>query len=180
MRKRIIWIIALAGTLASGCTSAISDAVLQKVNPHITFEALKEEPRSYRGELVLLAGVIVNTTVTPAGAVLEVYQTEMDWEHRPENPDLSEGRFLVQHKGFLDPEIYSQGRKVTVAGKVLGKRVMKLGEMEYAYPLIEAEELHLWKKREPLPGDPYPWYPMGGPWGVWGPWYPWYYPYGYY
>ena len=67
---------------------------------------------------------------------------------------------------------------VTVAGKVTGAKTMKLGELEYRYPCIKIEEIHLWKeKKPPSYYDPYPWYPMGGPWGYWGPWAP-YYPIG--
>jgi starvation-inducible outer membrane lipoprotein len=46
-----------------------------------------------QGQTVLLAGVIVKTTNTPTGAILEIYQTEMDWEDRPIHTD-------VQREGF--------------------------------------------------------------------------------
>jgi outer membrane lipoprotein len=165
--------------LGCGCTPIIPRTVLEQVNRAITFEALKENPAAYKGQTVLLAGVIVKNTNTPAGATLEVYQTEMDWEDRPIHTDISKGRFLVDYADFLDPEIYSKERQITVAGKVLGVRFLTLGEMEYPYPVVAAEAIHLWKKIKPLPYDPYPWYPMGSPW-AWGPWGfggPWYGPY---
>jgi len=52
--------------------------------------------------------------------------------------------------------------------------------MEYPYPLILAEAIHLWKKIKPLPYDLNPWYPMGARWAPWGMWGPWYGPYWYY
>ncbi len=177
---RIISVIVLTAAMASGCASVISTGVLERVNSDITFEALKKAPQSHKGEVVLLAGVIVDTTLTPTGATLEIYQTGMDWENRPKNPDRSEGRFLAEYQGFLDPEIYSRGRQVTVAGKILGVKVKKLGEMDYAYPLLRAEEIYLWEKEKPLPRGPYPGYDPWGPWGFWGPWYPRYSPYWYY
>lgn len=170
----------ITGLLGSSCQTIIPKAVLEKVNRDITFKALKENPWTYEGEIVLLAGVIVKTTNTPSGATLEIYQTEMDWEDRPIHVDISRGRFLVEYNEFLDPEIFRKQRQVTIAGEILGVKVVKLGEMEYPYPLIRAEAIHLWKKIKPLPYDPNPWYSVGAPWGPWGMWGPWYGPYWYY
>ncbi len=177
---RMILVILTMGLSGWGCATIIPRAVLERVNGDITFEALKKNPAAYEGQVVLLAGIIVRTTNTPGGAALEIYQTEMDWEKRPTRTDVSEGRFLAEYHDFLDPEIYSKQRQVTIAGKVLGVKHMKLGKMDYPYPLIRAEAIHLWKKTKPLPYDPYPWYPMGAPWGPWGMWGPWYTPYWYY
>jgi outer membrane lipoprotein len=180
MMIRMLMAMLMLGLVGSGCATIIPKAVLEKVDRNITFEALKENPLAFEGRMVLLAGVIVKTTNTPTGATLEIYQTEMDWEYRPIHVDVSKGRFLVEYGDFLDPEIYKQQRQVTIAGKVIGVKLLKLGEMDYPYPLIRAEAIHLWKKIKPLPYDPNPWYPMGAPWGPWGMWGPWYSPYWYY
>lgn len=183
-RQKWIWAliwggVLLTGIAASGCTSVISSAVLKKIHRDISFEAIKKDPDAYEGDMVLLAGVIVKTTIDANGATLEIYQTDMDWEQRPKDLDESKGRFLAHHDRFLDPEIYSKGRQVTVAGEIVGTKIMKLGAMDYPYPLLRAEEIHLWKKEKSLPSEAYSWYPMGDgyPWGGWGfwPWYPWYY-----
>jgi outer membrane lipoprotein len=66
-----------------------------------------------------------------------------------------------------------------VAGRVLGARTGKVGEIEYTYPLISCLELHLWPQRIPGPQryEPYPWWYWGPPW-YWPP--PWYWrPYRY-
>jgi starvation-inducible outer membrane lipoprotein len=65
-----------------------------------------------------------------------------------------------------------------VGGNVLGGRLQPLGNRAYRYPVIGAEELHLWAKevRYIQPLDPYhyywhyPWYydPYHrGPWWAW-------------
>jgi len=181
---RLLLFMLMTALVGSSCSPIIPKAVLEQVNRNITFEALKAKPTAYKGQMVLLAGVIVKTTNTPTGAILEIYQTEMDWEDRPIHTDVSKGRFLAQYGDFLDPEIFSKQRKVTVAGKILGVKSIPLGEMEYPYPVIGVEAIYLWEKTKPLPYDPYPWYPMGapfGPWGApWGFWGLWYGPYWYY
>ena len=162
--------------LWSGCAGVISKDVLKEVNRKITFGDLRKDTLAYLGETVLLGGVVVKVIYELDHTLLELYQTEMDWEKRPENLDRSEGRFLAQYDGFLDSEIYQKGRSVTVAGIVQGVKTMKLGETDYRYPFLIIRGIHLWEKEKPLAYDPYPWYPIG-PWGRWGPWGPWYYPY---
>jgi outer membrane lipoprotein len=79
---------------------------------------------------------------------------------------------MALYEGFLDAAIYSEGREVTVAGEVKGKRVLPLGEIQYAYPLISIKELYLWPPKikkgffYPYPHWYYPWWydPYWGPW----------------
>jgi outer membrane lipoprotein len=177
-----LFIFGMALCLLSGCVHAVSRDVLQEVDREITFAALIDDPAAYQGRVVLLGGVIVKTVNKQEGTLLEVYQTSLDREGRPTDIDRSEGRFLGLYKGFLDSEIYKQGRQVTIAGTVQGEKVQLLGEIEYRYPYLLITELHLWEEEEPLQHhEPYPWglwydpwYPWG-PWGFWG-WYPLRYP----
>ena len=61
--------------------------------------------------------------------------------------------------------------QVTIAGEIQEKKIQRLGEIEYTYPLISATEIHLWpvEKKDmvyyPYPYRHYPWW--------YGPyWYP--------
>lgn len=122
----------------------------------------------------MLAGVIVGAMNQEEGTLLEIYQTEMNSRTgEPIDLDESEGRFLAFYKGFLEQEIYRQGRKVTVAGVVKGERVRKLGELDYHYPYVVVREIHLWPKEKPRTYYPYPgpWY--YDPWYSHHPWRPW-------
>ena len=180
MRIKIsLLIMMVSAMVAGGCSHVISKEVLKEVNRDISFAQLLKDPVSYKGETVLLGGVVVKATYDQAGTLLEIYQTDVDWEKRPIDEDESEGRFLALYNGFLDSEIYKKGRKVTIAGMVDGVRTLKIGEIDYHYPFLLIREIHLWKKERKEPLDPSFWYPWGmwGPWGVWGPSGPWYYPY---
>ena len=46
-------------------------------------------------------------------------------------------------KEYLDPAVYAQQRRITVAGQVLGTYDGKVGEADYTYPLISCEETHV-------------------------------------
>jgi outer membrane lipoprotein len=177
LARIVIRIIMVGALLGMGCAHVISDNVLKEVRGDISFARLAKDPLAVRGQTVLLGGVVVNTTYDEDGTLLEIYQTELDWEKRPTRDDVSEGRFLARYRGFLDSEIYKKGRKVTLAGVVVGVTPLKLGKREYPYPTLLIREIHLWKKKKRTdPCDGYPWYP----WGMWGPWGPRYYPYGWY
>jgi len=167
-----IFIIMIVLVFLSGCVHAISRGVREEVDKKVTFSELIKEPAAYQGKVVLLGGVVVKTINKEEGTLLEVYQTWLNSEGRPTDTDRSEGRFLALYEGYLDSQIYKQGRQVTVAGTVQGEKVQLLGEIEYHYPYLIVKEIHLWKEEEPVEYEPYPlWY---DPWGPW--WYsPWWY-----
>lgn len=160
----------------AGCASVISQDLLQRADRTIRFQDLREQPGLYEGKIVLLGGMIVSTKNQPAGTLIEIVQKPLDFEKRPISGDTTFGRFLALYDGYLDPAIYAEGRDVTVAGPVIGLREQPLGEITYSYPLVRAQEIHLWAVRTEDRAYPYP---PGGWWGYppwwrypyWGPWY---------
>ena len=131
--------------LATACGSAIPKESLKRVDPEITFQRLIKDPEGCKGKVVLVGGQIVSTTVREDESWVEVVQQPLDWKQRPQNTDVSYGRFLVRFQGFLDPAIYAAGKKITVLGEVLGKKVQPLNEMEYTYVVLLPQEHYLWK-----------------------------------
>jgi outer membrane lipoprotein len=156
----------------AGCAPVISEGIRMQVVRGISFKEVFQNPEAYQGKVVLWSGVIVAGRNQKAGTLLEVLEKPADSQGRPKDVDQSEGRFLAIYDGFLDLAIYSQGREVTIAGEIEGKRVLPLGEMEYTYPLLSIKEIYLWKTREqsypyPYPYGYYPWWgypPYRGYW----------------
>ena len=167
--------IAVVFVCLTGCAHVIPKEILSDVDRDLSFGELRKTPKAQKGKVVLLGGVIVKTVNKKDGTLFEIYQTEMDHEGRPVRLDVSQGRFLAYHKGFLDSEIYRKGRMVTIVGIVEGERVKRLGEVNYIYPYLVIKVIHLWKKEQPYMYQPYPW----DYWGPWygDPWYPRYWPY---
>jgi outer membrane lipoprotein len=130
----------------SGCVSAISDQLRSELDPSITFAQLLKSPETSIGKKVMLGGVIVRTNNYEKESEVEVVQKELDSSDYPEGSDYSGGRFIFLYKGFLEPEIYEEKRKVTGAGTVIGARQGKVGEKVYTFPVIEVQELKLWEK----------------------------------
>ena len=46
--------------------------------------------------------------------------------------------------GYIDPYVFRRGRRITVAGEIQGKKIMRLGDLEYPYPLLQSKQIYLW------------------------------------
>jgi outer membrane lipoprotein len=148
----------------AGCAPAISKQLREQVVRELTLSVVFKDPEAYKGKNVLWSGVIISSVNLKEGTMIEILQKPADTRGKPKDVDESEGRFLALYPGYLDVAIYNGGRKVTVAGEVQGKKIQRLGEIDYTYPFISAKEIHLWpvEKEErvyyPCPYWHYPWW----------------------
>jgi len=169
MKKRNLFLAFLltgAFLLTTGC-AVMSKDLRREAEKDLSFSEVFKDPEAHEGKVVILGGAIVDSKNTKEGTLLEVLQKPLDMVGEPRDVDQSGGRFLALYDGFLDVAIYSKGREITVGGVVQGKRVMPLGEIQYAYPVIGAREIHLWPdmKKERMSPYPYWGYPYWGyPW----------------
>jgi len=166
----------VASVSLGGCAHVISSDVRQGARSDVTFPMVLANPEVYRGETVIWGGMVIETVNRQDGTVVTVLETPLDAQGMPADGDYTRGRFLVKTSMVLDPEVYRRGRKLTVAGEIMGKEVQPLGETQYGYPVLGLREIHVWKE---LPSAyAYPW----GPYYNWGPyswyWDWWWWPYG--
>ncbi len=166
-----ILLVGLLLLLLSGCAYPISKELRQEAKGSPTFAMILQNPTAYTGSVVIWGGSIIQTLNTKEGTEILVLETRLDYEERPEGRRYSQGRFVAKSAAYLDPEVYKPGKRLTVAGEIIGKEVKPLGNTEYTYPVVMIKEIHLWRKRV-VYAYPYPSYWYGPGW--WGPW-----PYGY-
>ncbi|HJW31707.1 MAG TPA: Slp family lipoprotein, partial [Saprospiraceae bacterium] len=168
VRRSTCIVITLGGAalLLNACTPVISPQLMDQVDRSLTYSSLASRPDESTGKIVLLGGTIVQTVPKPGETEIEVVQKDLLSSGEPRLTDKSEGRFLVVVDRFLDPAIYQPGRGLTVAGKVQSSVVRRIGEIDYRYPVIAGEELHLWRDPPPYYNVPYA-YPIGYPWWWW-------------
>jgi outer membrane lipoprotein len=138
------WFFSLAILLVTGCAPVISQQVLKDVDKGVPFQAILRNPDHFKGKTVVLGGKIIETTPLEGKTRVIVLQYPLGYRDKPSADSVSEGRFIVEATGFLDPVVYSAGRQVTVAGMVEGKEVLPLGEIKYAYPVVASREIYLW------------------------------------
>jgi outer membrane lipoprotein len=163
-------------SMSLGCAHVISDAVRTQAEPAVPFAHLRANPNAYQGRTLILGGEILDTTNLREGTRLEILQKPLGYSEAPQVTDNTGGRFIAMCEEYLDPAVYAKGRRITVAGRVLGSYTGKVGEVDYIYPLISCQEIYLWPRIARLPPryDPYDWW-YGPPYPYLGySWHPFY------
>jgi outer membrane lipoprotein len=144
MRKYLCMIILVS--LLAGCAVAPFD--MKGVNQGVTPQ-LAQAGNSYQGQQVVWGGMIIKTDVLKNMTRIEVLAFPVDNNGKPNQSAAAQGRFMVNHAGFLEPADYAAGRWISVLGDV-GKNLQgKVGEAQYTFPVIEARQMHLWAEETP-------------------------------
>ena len=137
--------------------SVISHQVRSEAEPPVPFQTLIRDADKLLGHTVILGGYILETKNLESETILKVLQTPLRFGEDPELKKRSQGRFMVYHNGFLDPEVYSKGQVITVAGRVIGNAVEKIGDEQIQYLKIKNREIYLWSNYTDKPLYFYPW-----------------------
>ncbi|HXY61349.1 MAG TPA: Slp family lipoprotein [Nitrospirota bacterium] len=132
--------------LIQGCTYAISPEMTKQADRTLTFQQLQADPDTFKGKIIILGGIIAQTSTTKQGTIIEIIEKPLDYWGKPKRTDKTGGRFLVVHVGDLDPIVFGPGREITVAAEIEGTRSKALGDIEYDYPVVVSKELKLWER----------------------------------
>jgi len=155
----------------TGC-APISSELRSEADKSLTVDQVSEKPDAYKGKIVIWGGEIIKTTNRKNGSTtISVLEKPLSWNEEPRVSDESAGRFLIEVQRFLDPRIFRRGRKITVAGEVIGSVTKQLGEMDYTYPLLLSKQIYIWPRATYYYDYPYPYggyYGYYDP-GFWGP-----------
>lgn len=135
----ILLVLVLLGGCASGPGYDLASA-----RTDLTAEAVAAARDSFRDEPVVWGGRIIQTTPKDAGTEIELLAYPLDNRQLPAHRRQSQGRFLIEEDAFLEPGDWTTGRLVTVRGRLAANRAGQVGDADYIYPVVIAEELHLW------------------------------------
>lgn len=100
-------------------------------------------------------GQIIDTRTEKDQTCFEIIGWSLSDTGRPIPGSSGQGRFLTCAPGFYDPAVYTRGREVTVVGTTNRAETRKIGDYDYRYPRLAADQLYLWPEREVYAGDPY-------------------------
>lgn len=143
MFKKIIISLSLSLAL-SACVHIPESLRVEEGTTLTNFSQAKNSNVETLGKLARWGGVIAKVENTEDSTVLEVVHFELKSSTRPQQKDQTQGRFKVYFKGFLDPVVYKEGRSITAIGKISEKEAGKIGEHKYEYPVLQADNVHLW------------------------------------
>lgn len=101
---------------------------------------------TYRNSDVMWGGLLVSNVALQQGSQLEVLAYPLNSKQRPDTSRPSQGRFVLLVDRLLEPVDYSDGRIVTITGKLIGTRDGVIGAAEYEFPIVDAEDIYLWPR----------------------------------
>ena len=130
-----------------GCGTILSASIIESRDSTILFSELLRAPENYIGKVLILGGTIISFQSGPKGGLLNILQRPLSDALKPQMGDQTQGRFLVQSEKALDIDEFSKGRRITLAGEVIGKKIQTIDQMQYGYPLLNLKEYYLWSNR---------------------------------
>jgi len=183
--RRTILVVSALSVMLTGC-AVIPKDISQRAVSGMAFADLIRAADRFSGRTIVCGGYVVSVANFPDRTEIVAIQAPLGMRQAPKSKDLTQGRMVVTVSGFLDPQVYSVDRRITVGGTITGGSAAGGPDRGYPYLAVTAEAIHLWADPEPVPNDPW-WYGPGwyGP-GWYGPgWYgpgwpyhdPWRYPY---
>lgn len=164
----------ISGLILFSCVPVLRKDLMDKGTYNISPSEIQENPIQYKGNLFIFGGIIVKTTVTKEGSLIEAIYVPVNSRGYLISLDAGNGRLLAIYRGkeILDPLIFKEKREITVAGEFIEMRKGLIDEAEYNYPLFEIKEIYLWPERKEYDyyyQPPYPsWYFWYGPY--YDPW----------
>ncbi len=132
--------------LVGGCAYPISRDLMKTARKDLTYPIVIQNPKEYVGSMVIWGGIISDLRNEKEGAQITVLETPLDPGGVPQS-QVTRGMFIARMDESLDPRVYQKGKKVTLAGEIIGQETKPLDDMKYVYPVVHVLELHLWKER---------------------------------
>ncbi|MEO6801553.1 MAG: Slp family lipoprotein [Rhodanobacter sp.] len=102
-------------------------------------------------DAVRWGGTIINAVSDSKRTCFYLLARPLDHQARPRAGSANsedQDRFVTCHQGRYDPQVFAQGRDLTIVGTVHGTVMQQTGGREQAYPLVNADVVYLWPKRE--------------------------------
>lgn len=104
--------------------------------------------RDAKGEAVRWGGTLAKVEPLPDRTCFQIVGRDLSRRGRPYLDDQSSGRFLACRKGFYDPQVFAEGRLVTVVGRIDGAENRDIGEYPYLHPRVAADVVYLWPEED--------------------------------
>ena len=135
----------------TGCASNLPVELTTPIEGSPQVSEVLQNIDAHNGELVRWGGSIASIDNKENETWVEIVSRELNRSGRPKRSDQTSGRFLAKVNDFLDPEIYKNGRLVTIYGELAGGQDGKIGEQSYTFPVVNSKKAYMWSEyRDPL------------------------------
>jgi outer membrane lipoprotein len=102
--------------------------------------------QAYDGMPVRWGGVIIDVENQQHLSKAQILYYPLYRYARPNVNKQPQGRFVVHSSKFLDPEIFTKGKAITIAGKIKGTTEKKIGKKIVKLPVIIVSDSYVWPK----------------------------------
>lgn len=165
----------LTSLLFSACSSSIPPQIREIPQDNPQLAEAQQHSNELIGQAVRWGGDIRRIENRQDHSRLEIIAFPLGSDGRPLETDQTQGRFIADISHFLEPEVYTEGRQITIFGRLQGTESHAIGDFAYLYPVIKVEHYYLWpiKQNMDYRDDwrydpwPYPYYYPGYPWYPW-------------
>lgn len=142
MRLSRILVLALV-VFAAACQGPLprDPALASQVTP----QQLAGGAHTEKGSLLTWGGSLRSLRNLADSTRLEVLAYPLNTERRPLTDEPSQGRFMVDMPGFLEPQELPPGTLVTVQGRYQRTLDGRVGEASYRFPLLQDGKLDVWE-----------------------------------
>jgi outer membrane lipoprotein len=130
---------------AGGCAYPISRDLTKVVPKDLTYPRVIQNLKEYLGSTVIWGGIISDLRNGKEGAEITVLEAPLDRRGVPD-PRITRGTFIARTEEYLDPKVYERGKKITLAGDIIGQETKALDDQKFMYPVVLILELRLWKE----------------------------------
>jgi outer membrane lipoprotein len=138
--------------LLAGCAS--SPKVASDAERGITPKQALSQELSASATPLQWGGVIVETRNLSDATELQILAYPLKSNGQPDVSESPTGRFIAQRPGYLESVDYRKGRQVTATGSLIEKRAGRIGEADYTFPVLQADELVLWPEQSTRKANP--------------------------
>lgn len=123
----------------AGCAnlSPVPESLRHKAKGQPLLSEIAADPAAFQGRIVIFGGRIIETRLFEKGSIALLSQRPLSAHDVPLRTTESSGRILVEYEGRLDPAVYSPGKRLVVAGRVLPNPALRPG------PTIRLEGIRL-------------------------------------
>lgn len=105
-------------------------------------------PGRYPNAQVIWGGRVIEVRNFPDHSEIELLGYPLDSSQRPRVDEPARGRFIALMPGYVESLDYPAGALMTLRGTLAGVRTGKVGDADYAFPLVTVAQSHRWTPQE--------------------------------
>ena len=130
--------------MLGACASKIPEGIRKDTSNSPSITVVVTALPDYLDQTVRWGGAIIQIQNRSDYTQLTILAYPLNSYGRPRIEAPSQGRFIATVVGFLEPSQYAPDREVTINGILQASIVKKVGDYDYAYPVVDAEVNYLW------------------------------------